>query len=269
MGKPGRTLIAAILWVSVFFAYPAFSAKDITAEGFPVKSYKGAGKPPPSIEDKVREKKKTELLQEMGQNGKAKNPDMWFSEGMKFYSGDGVDTDYDQAFDYWHTAAESNYPDAQHGLGILYHKGRGTQKNVPLAIDFFKKAAAQGHKDSFYQIGTIYFNGDEGVAQDSKKAFEYFSGGAKAGDLNCMFALGMMHYQGAGTEKDYAAAMKMWQTAAEKGHAEAQYNLGTMYEGGTGTAKNLETAKYWYEKAANKKHAGAMGALKDIGKPAQ
>ena len=203
-------------------------------------------------------------LHEENIDGSLKYPDIWFDQGEKFYSGNGVSVDYEQAFYYWDEISKrNNYAKAEYRLGLLYFYGRGVSKNYKLAVKWLLKAALQDYIPASYQLGGMYYQGLN-IEQNYNEARKWFYRGAMRDDLGSMYALGLMYYNGEGGEKDYTSALRLWLPCARAGNADAQYGLGTMYESGWGVDKDMDKAREWYDKAAQQGHESALGALEEM-----
>jgi len=60
------------------------------------------------------------------------------------FKGDGVDSDIEQALEWYEKAADQGLPEAQTALGDLYAAGHGVAPDRDAARVWFEKAAAQG-----------------------------------------------------------------------------------------------------------------------------
>ena len=65
---------------------------------------------------------------------------------------------------------------------------------------------------------------------------------ARQGDRQAQFELGVLHYQGAPSERDLPQALYWLEQASLQGHAEAQYYLGLMFFRGEGVPVNYVQA---------------------------
>jgi hypothetical protein len=138
-------------------------------------------------------------------------------------------------------------------------------------------AADQGHTAAQWKLGRMYADGD-GVAQNDRRAFEYFSGIANAHAdeppgtaqarivANAFVALGRYYLTGipnSNIRPDPARARQMFAYAASYfGNADAQYELGRMYL--NATPSDVHEAARWFQVAASKGHCRAQAALGDI-----
>jgi TPR repeat protein len=57
---------------------------------------------------------------------------------------------------YYMSSSESGDIIGSHWIGVFYHEGFGVTKNVKKAIEYLSKAAAAGNGQSMYQLYTIY-----------------------------------------------------------------------------------------------------------------
>lgn len=95
---------------------------------------------------------------------------------------------------------------------------------------------------------------------DTADFYSYLSA-AQKGDYKSQHNLGLMYYQGVGTEQNYAEAFKWFSQAAEQGYGASQYYLGMLYEIGHGVGQDYVKAREWYYKAAKLKDQEAFKSL--------
>lgn len=94
------------------------------------------------------------------------------AEARRYYLGDGVNRDYDRAFQLFKTAAHAGNADGQNGLGACYLSGKGTPKNPAEAVKYFKLAAGQGSSKACLNLAEMYGAGD-GVNRDATTALAF------------------------------------------------------------------------------------------------
>lgn len=87
------------------------------------------------------------------------NSKMYNILGYNYQHGEGVDINYQKAFEYYSKAAEYNYRIAQFNLGELYELGLGVHQNDSEAINWYTKSALQNDKDAKNAIIRIYKEG--------------------------------------------------------------------------------------------------------------
>ena len=67
--------------------------------------------------------------------------------GALYENGEGVEKDYDKAFEWYATAAEMGNADAMYSLGHMYEQGLGTKQDAVSAADWYRKAREAGYSD--------------------------------------------------------------------------------------------------------------------------
>jgi uncharacterized protein len=99
---------------------------------------------------------------------------------------------------------------------------------------------------------------------DYNAAYEEWLPLAELGDVEAQYNLGVMYDEGAGVERDLAAAAAWYRKAAEQGFVDAQTNLGIMYYHGQGVARDPAEAAYWFREAASHGDDEAAGYLQRL-----
>ncbi len=179
--------------------------------------------------------------------------DVNISEAISLYEEVASEKDLDIYDDYLPNAANVR-------LGLIYMHGNGIESDYEKAKDYFEMAADQNYPEGLYYVGQLYENGI-GVDEDYEKAMEYYE---KAADLEYAPAqnqIGYMYYNGFGVEQNIDQAVYYQKLAAMQGYAVAQINLGYLYENGIGVEQNYDTAIAYYQMAANQNYQGAQEAL--------
>ena len=74
---------------------------------------------------------------------------------------------------------------------------------------------------------------------------------AERGDAQAQYNLGVMYDIGQGVIQDYKAAFKWFTLSAEQDNSAAQFNLGGMYVNGQGVIQNYTRAYMWYSISAS------------------
>ncbi|SMB87378.1 hypothetical protein SAMN05660772_02735 [Pasteurella testudinis DSM 23072] len=166
----------------------------------------------------------------------------------------GVASDVPRAIELFREAADDGDINAQIMMGHLYSQNFPglDQADYAKAIAYYEKAAQQTDLPSSIQamndVAYHYYTG-EGVAQDHKKAFEYYQRAAEGGYPTAMTQVGYMYRNGEGVKADVKKAAEWYQKAAEQDEPIALFNLGDLYENGTGVAKDLNKARELYAQA--------------------
>ena len=176
--------------------------------------------------------------------------------GSCYLNGDGVTKDIGEGVKWYRVAAEQGDVHAMQTLGICYRFGFfGVTKNdaeakkwFRLAADTSRQAAERGDARSENLLGEAYRDG-EGVAQDDKEAFNWFSNAAKHGNVDGERNIALAYRDGAGVTKADVEAVKWLRKSAKQGDVQAQFNLGLMYELGRGVPQNSNEAMNWFQKS--------------------
>jgi len=122
-------------------------------------------------------------------------------------------------------------------------------KNImDMEFEEAKRLAEDGDAEAQFNLGVMYDDG-EGVPQDYKEAFKWYTKSAEQGVAEAQHNLGWMYDKGEGVPQDQKEAVKWYRKAAEQGLAKAQHNLGCMYDNGKGVPKDLVQAYAWYNVA--------------------
>ncbi|MBN1545034.1 MAG: sel1 repeat family protein [Syntrophaceae bacterium] len=72
--------------------------------------------------------------------------------------GDESIRDYDEAFQWFYTAARGNSPEAPYYLGIMLRDGIGRAKAPQAARSWFESAASRGYGPAYFPTGELYFH---------------------------------------------------------------------------------------------------------------
>ena len=184
---------------------------------------------------------------------------------MYLYGNNGVEQNFEKAFEYYNMAAEQNNPIALNNVGSLYFNGIGVEKNRSKAISYFTKSAELGNDNAATNLAFIYLTGNNNDTERNKKAMQLFKQAAKSGNKLAEFMLGYAYYKGFTVDRDNYAAFGLIKDAADEGAEfdEAQYVLAEMYANGHGTVQNYVNSVNYYTKAVNQ---GNTDAYMDLGK---
>jgi len=97
-------------------------------------------------------------------NGSVETAEGQFETGLSYYLGDGVDQDYEKAFNFFTKSADQGYSKAQLFLGECYDSGYGVTQDRAKAGQLFLKAAEQGLAEAQFRVKSCFmgtFNGFE------------------------------------------------------------------------------------------------------------
>ena len=172
---------------------------------------------------------------------------------MYLYGNNGVEQDFEKAFEYYNMAAEQNNPIALNNIGSLYFNGIGVEKNRAKALEYFRRSAINGNDNAATNLAFIYLTGNKNDSERDKQAINLFRQAAKSGNKLAKFMLGYAYYKGFTLERDNYAAFALIKDAADEGAEfdEAQYILAEMYANGYGSVQNYVNAVNYYVKVGN------------------
>lgn len=179
------------------------------------------------------------------------NADFQCVLGYCYNDGEGVERNYEKAFEWFKKAAEQGHAQAQFCVADSYLCGTGVDENYTKAMEWMAKAA---ENDNFYAHN--YFN------ERSEKTIdiEYVRESAENGDILAQYELGKF-YDCCGA---YNKAFKWLKSAAEQGHLDAQCKVAECYANGDGVEKDEIMAFEWYMKAAERGNAEAQYCLFEL-----
>ncbi len=116
-------------------------------------------------------------------------------------------------------------------------------------IQQLRQMADSGNSAAENALGLRYFQGDDanGIAQDEKEAFRWFSSAADHGNLPAQTKLGFLYWSGRGVPKDLNKAY-FWTVVARTRGDQGNRDLGTLLAAGMTRAQAAaieEQAGYW------------------------
>lgn len=145
-------------------------------------------------------------------------------------------------------AAKSGSAKAALALGNRYYSGKGVEKNYQNALQWWQRSAELGSPQAAYNLGIAHTNG-YGVPKDLGKARAAFAIAAEHQIAKAHLALGILTLDSAASPSQYLEAGQHFERAAALGNAAACHNLALLYENGLGYAKDLDQARYWQQRA--------------------
>jgi uncharacterized protein len=161
------------------------------------------------------------------------------------------------------TSADHGYATAQYVLGLKYYVGDGVPPNREEAARLYRMAAGQGHNVARYTLARMYFSGD-GVVRDACKTARLLLPLARSGNPNAQNNVAYLYDNGDCVGQDKEIAAVWYLKAALAGYPAAQHNIAVMYLKGEGVAQNPQRALHWFEQAAARGHEGAREALEKL-----
>ncbi|MEM8663982.1 MAG: tetratricopeptide repeat protein, partial [Pseudomonadota bacterium] len=169
-----------------------------------------------------------------------------FQLGRAFYAADR----FQEAAQWFGSAAESGHAGAMNNLGTMYRAGRGVREDPAEAFAWFSRSADAGAPQGVANLGWLYREGI-GVPRDDVQAVKWFRQAANMGQPFAMRMLGQHYAVGRGVETDYREAARWYRQAARLGNAGAMSDLAWAYLEGIGLPQNAAEAARWYRAAAD------------------
>lgn len=102
------------------------------------------------------------------------------------------------------------------------------QRQTQAALPLLRRSATSGSGTAMRAIGLIYLRGEGDTPQDLAQAVRWFQAGARRGDAESMYVLGVMYQRGYAVEASQAQAITWLQRAADAGYTRASAVLSAM-----------------------------------------
>lgn len=108
-----------------------------------------------------------------------------------------------------------------------------------MAFYYFTQVATAnegGKHFAYYWLGVLSYDG-RGTEKNDKMALHYFEKSVENGSrwIHGWHNLGLMYYNGEGAERDVQKAAEYWEVGASKGSASSANNLAWLYYDGEGS----------------------------------
>lgn len=138
----------------------------------------------------------------------------------------GVGSDIKRAQELYRRAAELGNPWGKNRLGLCYYNAQNYQE----AFQWYQSAANQGYHSALYNVGLCYEEG-RWVTQNKRHALQYYRRAAREGEVKALEKLaswGDKIYQSAGRSakaNDEKRAVELYLQAAIQGHPKATSKL--------------------------------------------
>lgn len=152
-----------------------------------------------------------------------------------YYSIKGFQDD-EKAFFWYHKGTLADNENCMNGLGMCYKYGVGSPVDLEKALYWLNKAAEAGLALANNNLGDLY--SEEGLLPfDADKALEYYQAAADLGEPKYNW-LGYLY----DLKGDYEKGIKFYQLGSEEGSDICACNLGILHWNGLGTDKNVDFA---------------------------
>ncbi len=165
--------------------------------------------------------------------------------GNMYFSGDGVEKNYKQAFDLYMKASKKGHPEATYNLGVMYEKGLHITPDLIVAGNYYQRAAELG-----LQVSKNYLSGlHDFCMQDTTIDLQQAQAcmiSAPAGYVESQRYVGSFFHSGTFVKQDYTKAIAWSKKAAEQGDIQSQILLATSYQLGNGVPRSEVESYAWF-----------------------
>ena len=132
---------------------------------------------------------------------------------------------FEEAIEILEPAVDANHPFATYLTGIVYFTMTPKGSPATKALEYFERSASLGHTAAYLDIGFAYQQGS-GVDQNFEKARESFLLAYDGNDIKAKplaaYAIGGLHLNGFGVEKNETLAKEWYKKSADLGFADAK-----------------------------------------------
>jgi TPR repeat protein len=179
--------------------------------------------------------------------------------GLLFEYGDGVAMNLPTAIALYVKAAEAGVAEAASQLGFIYFYGKNgaLERDYLAGLQFWLLAVQLSEgKDSeaLFALGCRFHVGVPGVTKPNlEQAVRFYAMAAAANSSSACSNLGFCHYQGFGTDQNYAAAVAFFRRGMQLKSTEATFMLAICYELGRGVQLDTATASQLYGQVASQR----------------
>jgi uncharacterized protein len=173
--------------------------------------------------------------------------------GDLYLNGIGTRRNLSAAVKWYKKAAEQGDIQAQATLARLYETGQGTAKSPNLAFKWYLSAATSDFKQGTMNRRSLL---DSVASKLEAQNDPVIVATGKAGE---------MLIEGIGTKKDVEKGFELIKKASELGNLDAMYALGMLFWGGENVQQDQELAVELFRNAAAENHEQSIEALSKFG----
>lgn len=166
--------------------------------------------------------------------------------GLFYRDGVVIEKNINEAKRWFLSSAEKGDKRAQNAMITLLMNGSPDEQTT--AYLECSKVAEAGNEEAQYTLSNMYLEGI-GTASNKEKSMYWLRESAHNGSNEAKIVL--IDLLSKGDDKDSKEAYTMCLSLASTGHLGAQYRLGVMYWNGNGTEKNTEETVKWITASAD------------------
>ncbi len=127
-------------------------------------------------------------------------------------------------------------------------------------LEWVRAGARQGQSESEYELGLMHLHG-KFVPRDIAEGMRWLRKSVAQGNPKAQYMLAVVLQSDKAGKPDYAEAFVLARKAAEQGNVDAQHLTGVTLLGGRGIDENKVEAIQWLRKAADQGHAKSQAYL--------
>jgi TPR repeat protein len=132
-------------------------------------------------------------------------------------------------------------------LGELYNQGLGVAQDSRKAAEWYRLAASRGDAHAMASLGLMAADG-RGMARNPAEARDWLDKAAAKGEPVACYNLALLLLNG--RDGDAARAAGLMRVAADAEIGDAQHGLGVLYSRGLGVERNTAEAARWFLRGA-------------------
>lgn len=157
-----------------------------------------------------------------------------YALGCLYYSGEGVEQDYEKAFDLFHSIQGNAFADLK--CAELYEHGKGVETDLDASQKYYKKAfdelmrLEEKEADALYeyQLGRLLYQG-KGCEQDTEQAVGYLQKAAQEKNVPAILLLSNIYLGQGKADQLQGLISELEKLAKNDKNVNAQYTLGKIY----------------------------------------
>ena len=147
--------------------------------------------------------------------------------GILYDDGLGVEVDDKEAIRFFKLAFDQQNATAAYRLGLMHEFGEGTPQNYELANEYYDYAIQDDHPEALYRIAMLWKK--MGINQGKPQTLALYLA-AQLKQIDAMFELGMIYYNGNEFLKPNPIYSLMWFMLASNYHEQATKNRDVLIE---------------------------------------
>lgn len=167
--------------------------------------------------------------------------------------------DYVRTMEIWGPLAHAGVPRVQNNFGACFADGLGVERDSKRALQWLSVSAAAGDRVGQRNCAALYFKG-EGVAQDDPRALALYRAAAEQGDRPAQDMLSIILLKSVAAP-DYRGARRFAEPAAALGIAASMTRHGMIFHNALGVDRDRARAVSWWRRGAKRGDADGQAML--------